>query len=480
MTGQFKPGDRVRVLNLSNLIEKVRGTFGTIYDEPQPGWCLVSLDVMGGKKFAFEYDQIEPTSHQAATERPLSVTDGLDRNGLLTLATRLREAIDNDHRATDQSERFKRLLRDAADALSTTADSFPAGGKSATAVHEMGVDANPYVVWSIEHKAWWGPNHAGYTTSLDKAGRYSREDAVKISNGRCWGWRVGEQPAEVPVLERDAIDLVQFNYWNKQTDLPAVKSETENEGGVAYEVGDDWAVTLAKSFRVSGERRDELAAEFRRIEAAGYTRGHIAGETATPSPAQVGASEGVTEARLAIGSETGMVARALCEAERYVSYIVNGEFAGPGSPSVALSGIREARRVFPSCATCEGQGYVNGAFCPGCHGAGHFGVGSSTSIIFDEVTLPVGVTEEMVERAWIKGKALDADPEIYPRQWYLRVLESAFSYQEDAAKSLFESKKLEPSSDPTAWEDAGDEARQYYRDATKLPSTRQTKTGDEA
>jgi hypothetical protein len=57
---------------------------------------------------------------------------------------------------------------------------------------------------------------------------------------------------------------------------PAIAPNGGESATAAREMGGDWATTLATGFRVSGELRDELAAEFRRIEAAGYTRGHIA------------------------------------------------------------------------------------------------------------------------------------------------------------------------------------------------------------
>jgi hypothetical protein len=41
-------------------------------------------------------------------------------------------------------------------------------------------DQPPYVIWSEEHLAWWGPGHHGYTRSLAKAGRYSKEAADHI------------------------------------------------------------------------------------------------------------------------------------------------------------------------------------------------------------------------------------------------------------------------------------------------------------
>lgn len=62
-----------------------------------------------------------------------------------------------------------------------------------------------YLVWSNEHKAWWGPNNAGYYTSLKSAGRYSREDALEICVGARGGRQFNENPTEVPILEADAL-----------------------------------------------------------------------------------------------------------------------------------------------------------------------------------------------------------------------------------------------------------------------------------
>jgi hypothetical protein len=37
-----------------------------------------------------------------------------------------------------------------------------------------------YVIWSIEHTAWWRPEWNGYTPSIRDAGRYEREEAARI------------------------------------------------------------------------------------------------------------------------------------------------------------------------------------------------------------------------------------------------------------------------------------------------------------
>lgn len=43
-------------------------------------------------------------------------------------------------------------------------------------------DAN-YVIWSFRNRAWWGPDGAGYTPHLFKAGEYSRGEAADIMFG---------------------------------------------------------------------------------------------------------------------------------------------------------------------------------------------------------------------------------------------------------------------------------------------------------
>lgn len=37
-----------------------------------------------------------------------------------------------------------------------------------------------WLIWSIEHNAWWASNSRGYTEIRENAGVYSYEDALKI------------------------------------------------------------------------------------------------------------------------------------------------------------------------------------------------------------------------------------------------------------------------------------------------------------
>lgn len=56
-----------------------------------------------------------------------------------------------------------------------------------------------YVIWSYEHNAWWAPNERGYTEDLERAGRYSAEDAGRIVTNSVM---LEEIAIEVRYLER--------------------------------------------------------------------------------------------------------------------------------------------------------------------------------------------------------------------------------------------------------------------------------------
>ena len=40
-----------------------------------------------------------------------------------------------------------------------------------------------YVIWSWRHSQWWKPDHAGYTSHLSEAGRYTEQEAGAIHTG---------------------------------------------------------------------------------------------------------------------------------------------------------------------------------------------------------------------------------------------------------------------------------------------------------
>jgi hypothetical protein len=70
---------------------------------------------------------------------------------------------------------------------------------------------NSYLIWSNEHKAWWGPQRSGYVARVEDAGCYNYTAALEICFGAMAG-RQGREPLrELPVrLEDVAYMLKRF------------------------------------------------------------------------------------------------------------------------------------------------------------------------------------------------------------------------------------------------------------------------------
>lgn len=65
-----------------------------------------------------------------------------------------------------------------------------------------------YLIWSNEHRAWWGPGECGYVPRVSQAGRYSREAALRIcANALGTALHMG-MPAELPVRSEDVADFI--------------------------------------------------------------------------------------------------------------------------------------------------------------------------------------------------------------------------------------------------------------------------------
>jgi hypothetical protein len=59
--------------------------------------------------------------------------------------------------------------------------------------------ADAWLVWSYEHNAWWGPEWAGYTTNVLRAGLYTQAAATQIEQLRGTG---GEEARHVSAVLR--------------------------------------------------------------------------------------------------------------------------------------------------------------------------------------------------------------------------------------------------------------------------------------
>jgi hypothetical protein len=67
-----------------------------------------------------------------------------------------------------------------------------------------------YLIWSHEHHGWWGPGSCGYPKRLSEAGRYTREQALRICTGAMAGEvrSLGAFP-ELPVREADLLEAIE-------------------------------------------------------------------------------------------------------------------------------------------------------------------------------------------------------------------------------------------------------------------------------
>ena len=63
----------------------------------------------------------------------------------------------------------------------------------------MSEEDEPYLVWSVQHNAWWRDNLAGYTKRVLYAGLYSKAEALNISHHGRDGWGVNQLPDEIAV-----------------------------------------------------------------------------------------------------------------------------------------------------------------------------------------------------------------------------------------------------------------------------------------
>lgn len=62
-----------------------------------------------------------------------------------------------------------------------------------------------YVIWSFEHRAWWGVNHCGYVENFADAGRYSAIEAGAIVTNSVMGEEVA---LCVGIVERNGAPTV--------------------------------------------------------------------------------------------------------------------------------------------------------------------------------------------------------------------------------------------------------------------------------
>lgn len=65
-----------------------------------------------------------------------------------------------------------------------------------------------FIIWSIEHGAWWAPNKRGYDKERRNAGTYSFEDALKIVKSANIGLHNVPNEAMIEYVEPEKVEVI--------------------------------------------------------------------------------------------------------------------------------------------------------------------------------------------------------------------------------------------------------------------------------
>lgn len=77
-------------------------------------------------------------------------------------------------------------------------------GEDTMVAHGQPLPQPDYLIWSTQHRAWWRPEAAGYSVSIEGAGLYTRAEAIEIAATLRDGWSMGRVvPDEIAVALAD-------------------------------------------------------------------------------------------------------------------------------------------------------------------------------------------------------------------------------------------------------------------------------------
>lgn len=102
------------------------------------------------------------------------------------------------------------------------------------------MNTDQWLIWSNKHSLWWAPDEQGYTPTIEKAGRYTLEQACAIvtrTNGRL---PAGAIPSVTMILDPTTAPSEQFQVRATEG-THAVVSKTVREWREAYETALKWS-----------------------------------------------------------------------------------------------------------------------------------------------------------------------------------------------------------------------------------------------
>lgn len=78
-----------------------------------------------------------------------------------------------------------------------------------------------FFIWSVKHGLWWGPDHAGYEPTLDKAGTYTEAECDEIERRSQFAGQFSQISVRIP-LKRLPTTRHSFLTHGRSADCPQV------------------------------------------------------------------------------------------------------------------------------------------------------------------------------------------------------------------------------------------------------------------
>ncbi|MGI9402890.1 MAG: hypothetical protein ACR2OF_00065 [Hyphomicrobium sp.] len=107
-----------------------------------------------------------------------------------------------------------------------------------------------FLLWSTDHRAFWGPERSGYTRRIEDAGRYTTAEAKRIAgenNKRAWSDTDDDVPAEIAIAAPEALDTF-------ETEVTALKAKVTELEAANSELKHTLLTELAIEVSVPGEK----------------------------------------------------------------------------------------------------------------------------------------------------------------------------------------------------------------------------------
>lgn len=114
------------------------------------------------------------------------------------------------HGLCDRDHGAEPVVRGADHPLDPAASPDNGARGEAAIVAAIAEDTRNYLIWSNEHRSWWGPGFSGYVQVISRAGRYRLTEATVICTNANASLAPTAEPNEVMVLAPEELSVTEI------------------------------------------------------------------------------------------------------------------------------------------------------------------------------------------------------------------------------------------------------------------------------